>query len=87
MATESIPQGTVKEPPVERAMDVTGRPITENVAHRGDPLGVGMGYHGPNFKKGNRHKRHRPVRDHVEGGGGADRNSPPHQPVDAHHTL
>ena len=38
---------------------------------------------GPDSKGGHQHKRHRPVRYHVEGGGGADQHLPLLQHVDA----
>ena len=70
VATVVVPQGEVKYPPAEGVMAVTGRPITEHVAHRGDPPGNGMDGPGPTSKGDHRHTRHWHVRDPVEDGGG-----------------
>ena len=80
-----LPKVTAEDPSVERTMGVHSITCTAHVAHGVDPPGVGMDHHGPDSKGDQRHKRHRPDGDTVEGGGGADRNSPPYQPTDAQH--
>ena len=82
---ETYPGEQLKTPPHRGAMDMPVRPSLVHVAHRGDPPGVGMDGPGPDSKGDHRHKMYRLVRDPVEGGGGADRHSPLHQPADARH--
>ena len=66
-------------------MDVPGRPSTAHMAHGVDTPGVGMEDPGTDSKGNHQHKRHRTVRYHVEGGGGADGHLPPRQPTDSQH--
>ena len=53
-------------------MYVPGRPSPAHMAHGGDPPRVGKGGPGHDTKRYHRHKRHRPIRDPVEGGVGDD---------------
>ena len=66
---------------MEGSLAVTGRLSTSHVVYGGDPSGAGMDVPGPNSKGDYRHKRHQPVRDPVEGSGGADKSLPTRQPA------
>ena len=82
MATGGIPRGIVNDPPREDVTDAPGRSSTAYMEHRGDPPGFGMDNPGPDYEGDHRHKRHCPVRYHVESGVGADIHSPTRQPTD-----
>ena len=83
VATGGIPRGAIEVPLTEGALAVPGRHSKEHVMHGGARPESGMDDPGPNSKGGHQHTSHRPVRDPIKGGGGADRHSPPHQPADA----
>ena len=83
VATGGAPCGAVKDPPIEGALAVTGRHSTAHVAHGVGYPGAGMDGPGNNSKGYHQHTRHQHVIDPVEGGGGADPQSPPRQPADA----
>ena len=59
---------------MDGALDVSGRYCTAHLAHGGNPTGSRMDSLGPDSKRDHRHMDHRPDRDPVEGGGGADRH-------------
>ena len=80
---EAYPRGAIEVPLTEGALAVPGRHSKEHVMHGGARPESGMDDPGPNSKGGHQHTSHRPVRDPIKGGGGADRHSPPHQPADA----
>ena len=75
VAEGGVPRGEVEDPPTDVALAVSGIYCTEHVVHGGDPTGVGMICPGPNPKRYHQHTGHGPAREHVEGGGGADRHT------------
>ena len=61
---------------------MSGRYCTLNVAHEGDPTGIGMDYRGTTSKREHQHTGAWPDRHPVEGGRSADRlPSMPKPPV------
>ena len=73
MAEVGVSRGAVEDPGTDGALDVFVRNCTAHVVHGGYPTGVWTDYPGYNSKRHHRHTGHRPARDPMEGGGGADR--------------
>ena len=70
--SEAYPREQFKTPPSEGALAVSGKYCTAYVAHGGDPTVFGVYFPGLNSKRDHQHTGHRPTRDPVDGGGGAD---------------
>ena len=62
---------------MEGSLAVTGRLSTSHVVHGGDTPGARVDGPGPNYKGEHLHTRNWPVRNPVEGGGGADQHMLP----------
>ena len=72
--------GSSVRPPMDGEFVVSGRHYTAHVVHMGYPTVVGRDCPVPNTKSYHQQLVHRPARDPVEGGGGADRHPSAHEP-------